>query len=289
MWEQPIGTFAVDFKKQGDEWRHHLAVELTGNKHIGATGTDGTSPVEIGPPTTGSVTSTLRVSPHEDGLACVVVGNGDVVSDDQVEPWRRAAEAAVVALGQHNREFTWEALVGTHPHLDLLHWLGALSAPATIGPVKLTPGSVCMWEYLVGHDHLVDQPGSFGIRHTCPIIVSGQISTYDWEQAVPVAQYCLRRVCAVLTLCPGGLWIPRSQPRQLIDDQDGLKIPAVTGPVPQTLHLPPEVREWPGTIPTDTPVFELPNWIESAWGALDADEGLAIAVNDALMFVKGVG
>jgi hypothetical protein len=92
VWEQPIGTFTVDFKKQGDEWMHHLAVELTGNKHISATGTDGTSPVEIGPPTMGSVTSKLSVSPHEDGLACVVVGNGDVVSDDQMAPWRRIEE-----------------------------------------------------------------------------------------------------------------------------------------------------------------------------------------------------
>jgi hypothetical protein len=136
-----------------------------------------------------------------------------------------------------------------------------------------------MQEYLTGYDHLVDQQGSFGIRRTCPIIASGQISTYDWDQVVPVAQYCLRRVCAVLTLYPGGLWIPRSQPRQLIDDHDGLKVPAVAGSVPQTPNLPPEVPEWLGTIPADTPVFELPNWIESAWGALDADEGLATAVN----------
>jgi hypothetical protein len=279
VWEQPIGTFAVDFKRQGDEWMHHLAVELTGDKYIRATGTDGTTPVEIGPPMTGSITSKLRVSPHEDGLACVVVGDGDMVSDDQVEPWRRAAEAAVTALSQRNHEFTWEALVGTHPRLDLLRFLGVLSAPAMIGPVRLDPGGICMREYLVGHDYFVDQQGSFGVQQTCPIIVSGQVSTYDWDQAVPVAQYCLRRVCAVLTLRPGGLWIPRSQPRQLIDGRDGLKVPAVTGPVPQISHLPAEVYEWSGTIPADIPSFELPGWTESIWKALDADEGLATAVN----------
>ena len=28
MWEQQIGNFPVDFEKQGDEWAHHLAIEL---------------------------------------------------------------------------------------------------------------------------------------------------------------------------------------------------------------------------------------------------------------------
>jgi hypothetical protein len=53
----------------------------------------------------------------------------------------------------------------------------------------------------------------------------------------------------------------------------------VIGPVPQALHLPPEVHEWPGTIPADIPLLELPNWIGPAWETLDADEGLARAVN----------
>jgi hypothetical protein len=277
MWEQPIGTFPVDFEKQGDEWMHHLAVELTGSHHIGGTGTDGTSPVEIGPPAMGPVTSKLLVSPHQDGLTCAVIGDGAAMSDDQVEPWRRAAEAAVADLGHRNHDFAWEALVGAHPHLDLLQFLGVLRTPAKIGPVRLTPGGVCMQEYLTGQSHLVDQPGCL-VRHSCPVVASGQVSTYDWDQVVPLAQYCLRRVCAVLTLCPGGLWIPRSRPRQLIDGHDGLKVPA-TSPFPPSSHLPPEVHGWSGTVPADLPSIELPDWMESAWASLDADQGLATAVN----------
>ena len=278
MWEQPIGTFAVDFKTQGDEWLHHLACELTGTKYIGAVGTDGVTPVEIGPLTMGPVSGKLRVAPHKDGLACVVIGDGDVAADDQVEPWRRAAGAAAAALGRRNREFTWEAVVGTHPRLDLLQFLGALSEPAMIGPVRLSPGGICMRDYLAGADCLVDQQG-FSVSHTCPVILSGQVSTYDWDLAVPMAQYCLRRVCAVLTLCPGGLWIPRSHPRQLIDGQDRLQVPVVAGPVPQVPDLPPEIHQWSGTIPTGTPSFVLPGWTEFVWEALDVGSGLATAVD----------
>lgn len=57
MWEQDIGLFAVDFAGQGDEWSYHLRVKLTGDSHMAARGTDGTAPVELGPPSSGPVRS----------------------------------------------------------------------------------------------------------------------------------------------------------------------------------------------------------------------------------------
>jgi hypothetical protein len=277
VWEQPIGTYPVDFVKQGDEWTYHLAVELTGNKHINARGTDGSSPVEIGPPMSGSVTSKLHVSRHAEGITCVVVGDGETVPADQVEPWRRAAEAAVTLLGRRNQDFEWEAVVGTHPFAPRPDLLGALGTPQTIGPVSLSPGGACMREYQTQHEYLIDQHG-FGVSHSFPIIASGRVTAHDWDPVVPTAMYCLRRICAVLTLCPGRLWIPRTRPRQLIDGQDSLKVPTVSGLVQKLPgHL--EEPEWRGTIPAGTPVFELPDWIESAWRVLDDDRELATAIN----------
>jgi hypothetical protein len=40
MWEQDIGVFPVDFGQQGDEWAHHVAIELTGHGHMAGRGTD---------------------------------------------------------------------------------------------------------------------------------------------------------------------------------------------------------------------------------------------------------
>jgi hypothetical protein len=276
VWEQPIGTYPVDLVKQGDEWTYHLAVELTGNKHISARGTDGRSPVEIGPPMSGPVTSKLHVSQHAEGITCVVVGDAETAPADQVEPWRRAAEAAVALLGRQNQDFEWEAVVGTHPLAPRPDLLGALGTSQTIGPVSLRPGGVCMREYRIQHEYLIDQPG-FGVSHSFPIIVSASVTSYDWDPVVPVAMYCLRRICAVLTLCPGRLWVPRTRPRRLLDGQESLKVPAVADPVPQPGST--GEPEWLGTIPPATPVFELPDWIESAWRALDDDRELDTAIN----------
>ncbi len=69
MWEQDIGVFPVSFTGQGDEWSHHLHAELTGHGHMAARGTDGTDPVEFGPPPSGPVRSKLLVSPHRTASA----------------------------------------------------------------------------------------------------------------------------------------------------------------------------------------------------------------------------
>jgi hypothetical protein len=275
LWEHDIGVFSADFEQQGDEWAHHVAVELTGHGHMNARGTDGTGPVELGPPLSGPLTSTLRVRPHENGIACTVVGNSDTASPDQVDPWRRAAETAVAAMGHRDQVFVWQAIVSTSPDTLGLDDLGRLRAPYTLGPAHVEPGDVCMREHIVLDDR-VDQ--AVGIRHSFPIIATGAVSTYAWEQVHPIAQWCLGRACALLSLATGRLWVPRSQPRHLVDGQEGLRVPAVVG-LPIELPGMPEEPEWRGQIPTDSAQFELPDWISRAWPILKADPGLATAVH----------
>jgi hypothetical protein len=167
-------------------------------------GTDGTSPVEIGPPMTDPVRSNLRVERHQEGIACTVIGEDESAIDDQIEPWRRAAEAAVAALDGSDHDFEWAAIIDTQD--DVLHSLfriGALTAPQTIGPVHLTPGGVCLRTHVVRPDHLYTESGGF--RYTFPVVAEGQVRTYDWEQAGTASRYCLRRTCAVLTACTGAL------------------------------------------------------------------------------------
>ncbi len=243
MWEEQIGSLLVDFEKQGDEWAHHLAIELTGDKWLPITGTDGMSPVELGPPMQGSVKSKLRVERHQEGIFCTVIGDDESATDDQVEPWLRAAEAAVAALGSRDQDYEWAAIIDTQDDvLRSIFRIGALTASPTIGPVRLTPGGVCLRTHVVRPDHLCAESGGF--RYTFPVIAGGKVRTYDWERAGVAARYCLRRTCAVLTVCTGALWVPRSQPMQVVDGESPLRVPVEAGaalqnPVP-----------WDGAIPS---------------------------------------
>jgi hypothetical protein len=64
VWQQDLGMFPVHFTGHGDEWCHHLIVALTGDSHMPARGTDGTGPVELGPPSAGPVHGKLLIRPH---------------------------------------------------------------------------------------------------------------------------------------------------------------------------------------------------------------------------------
>jgi hypothetical protein len=119
--------------------------------------------------------------------------------------------------------------------------------------------------------------GGPGIRHSFPVIASGQFSTYVWGRAALIAELCLRRTCALLSLVTGEVWIPRSHPHQLTDGADPVRVPAVFGHVAYFPGVPSE-PEWRGEIPPDAQTFKLPGWIEQAWPILDADDGLARAV-----------
>ena len=59
-----------------------------------------------------------------------------------------------------------------------------------------------------------------------------------------------------------------------------MQVPAVFGHIPQLPGLADE-PEWRGEVPPDAEFFEVPGWVENAWPKLDADAGLARAV-DAL-------
>jgi hypothetical protein len=271
VWEQDIGVFPVDFADQGDEWSYHLRVELTGDIHMTGRGTNGTDPVELGPPASGPVHSKLLARPHPDGISCTVTGDGDgdSASPGQVDPSQRAAQAAVALLGTRNRVFTWEAIVGVAPR-GFEGRFGQLAQPHHVGPVHLVPGGICMRELIPS-----ERTGGSGYRHTFPVIASGHASTYEWGRAALAAEACLRRTCALLSLLTGAVWVPRSHPSERAPGAAPLQVPAVFGNVPP---LPGE-PEWRGQIHPGTPQFTPPGWIEQAWPALDADAALAQAVN----------
>jgi hypothetical protein len=273
VWQQSIGVFPVNFTEQGDEWCHHLTVALTGDDHMSARGTNGADPVELGPPPAGPVHSKLLVRPHADGISCTVTGDGESVPAGQVEPWRRAADTAVSLLGREDRAFAWEAIIGTAPQTFGLDRCGPLEEPQDFGPVHLAPGGVCMREQVY-----TERLGGTGIRHSFPLMASGAYTTYVWDRTAQIAQLCLRRTCALLTLITGEVWIPRSHPAQVLGGLGGLRVPPVFGHVPS---LPGEADSagWRGEIPLGTKPFRLRDWAVQAWPLLAADRDLAGALN----------
>jgi hypothetical protein len=96
-----------------------------------------------------------------------------------------------------------------------------------------------------------------GIRHSFPVIASGQVRTYAWERVGRIAELSLWRTCALLSLFTGTVWIPRTNPRQRPESGDRMQVPPVIGP---TLQLPGHLQEpeWHGEIPPDTEFYELP-------------------------------
>jgi hypothetical protein len=147
-------------------------------------------------------------------------------------------------------------------------YLGAIVSPQARIPVGWV--AACMRELAPS-----ERTGSSGYRHTFPVIASGQVSTYEWGRVALAGEACLRQTCALLSLLTGAVWVPRSHPSERADDAAPLQVPSVFGTVPPF----PGETEWRGQIWPGSPEFTLPGWIESAWPALDADVGLAQAVN----------
>jgi hypothetical protein len=274
MWEQDIGVLPVRFRDQGDEFAHHISAEFGDPRFMAATGSNGHSPVELGPPLSGVVSSRLAIRSHEGGVACTVVGDHGAASAQEVEPWRRAVHAASEALGRRDRVFVWEAVVSTYPRQLGLDRLGTLAQPRSLGPVALAPGGVMMREYVPPADRVDQGPGP---RHTFPLIASGSVTCYAWEPVESVAHQCLRRACALLSLTTGPLWIPRTYPTRRTEDCDseGLRVPVVAG-ASSSSHL--DDAGWAGAVPANAETFDLPGWATEAWHILDADQELNTAV-----------
>ena len=277
MWEQDIGVFPVSFRQQGDEWAHHLRARLPDGEHMRALGTDGTGPVEFGPPLFGPVHSRLLASPDPGGIRCVVIGEDDAAEPDQVDLWRRAGQEAVSLLGAGDQVFVWEAMIGTSPRTAGLCRLGPLEEPLNVGPIRLTSGGMCMRELVISERRAGFRHGTGAFRHSFPVIASGQVRTYAWDHAALTAELCLRRTCALLSLVTGQVWIPRTHPYEFIEKEGPLRVPAVFGYVPQ-IPDPAGETEWTGDVPADVQPFRLPDWVVQAWATLDEDAGLTQAL-----------
>ena len=168
-------------------------------------------------------------------------------------------------------------MIGTSPRAFGLCRVGRLEESLNIGSVRLAPGGICMRELVTSERRIGFRHGVGGFRHSFPVIASGQVRTYAWSHAALAAELRLRRVCALLSLVTGQVWIPRTPPYELTEREGPLRVPAVFGFIPP-IPGPAEEIEWAGEVPADVQPFRLPDWAVQAWAALDDDAGLAQAL-----------
>jgi hypothetical protein len=112
------------------------------------------------------------------------------------------------------------------------------------------------------------------------VIATGQVTTYKWERAQAHAELHLGRVCALLSLATGSLWVPRNFPREHRAGEPTIEIPATSPHCPHLATINPiESEPWAGEITRTEPGFPLPDWFAKTWVVLDRDPVLAQAVH----------
>lgn len=286
MWESDLGVLPVSWPDQAGEWLSHLPQALTGCGGVGLEGTWAERVVTAKTVAGDRWPSRLLVRPADtEGIRCIVAGDGDEASEDQVRPWREAAARALAEMGRHDQDFGWQAILGPSPRrLNLLRD-SPLDGPARLGPVLLEPGGVQMRErsgstpadvsqYLPGYPSL-DLP-----RHSWPVIASGTARSYDAFAADRKARFDAHRTCALLTLLWREHWVPRAGPQIPMPGWSlpPLQVPqsvGVWGHAEPDTSLPADFNTYDGT----EPPLAIPEWAQGAWAALDADPVLATAVS----------
>lgn len=258
----------VNWRQEGDEWLHHLwialgeRVELTGH----SMSTQDASPEfpaahYVFTPTSTQLRSRLRLVPLEHGLLFVISGTDDpeAVEPSQIEPWARAAEEATRRIGQRHQAFDWVAVIG--PLAGVESNRKALSTEASVGSLRLYPAERYVTEYTAS-----SQPSLFARSSSwsCPIIVEGQASGYNWDVAATAAGRDVHRLAALLSVAWAGCWTVRQTPEERAEG-GRLEIPG---------------RPWWDNRSADVPEedhtgsFErqpAPDWVNQAWDALNSD------------------
>jgi hypothetical protein len=235
--------------------------------------------VILDPPPKSGMQCSLRIRRDPGGIACIVFGSEGPGNEDDAARWREAAETAVAALGHHDQDFSWSAVVGPGPTAPDWKDVGPLAAVVTVGPVELAPGGVQMGE-LTGFAHgRIDSP--WPERRTWPVIASGTVRSYKADYAWQQAQGQVHRVCALLSLISGIWWTLRSGPHVWLagtPERGPVVVPQSVGPW--------ERMRWTDQpLPEDFNVYSgdeflpIPPWAGRAWNFMDADESIKRAVH----------
>lgn len=158
MWWKEIGSSAVAWPEQADEWQFHLAHALSGVDHLPGTGVrPGRRDAVLSPPDD-SARCSLQVRPATAGIACTVFGEDAAGNTEDARRWHDAAEIAASMLATRDHDLAWRAILGPAPAGPDRGRSVPLAEPVTVGPVLLAPGGIQMRE-LAGYSRgSIDNP-----------------------------------------------------------------------------------------------------------------------------------
>ena len=280
MWQVEIGAFAVPWESRGEEWLN-LVMGLAARPGVSVGGQgSGTKGGPVFAYACGRSSGLedardgVAAFPEDNALRCVVFGAGDGADDDVVEVWRRAVAKATSDVGNRDRDFPWEAIIGPHPAGRLRLNVAPLAREFAAGAVRLVPGGVYMRDVMARAHPGIRIPRTFS--YSWPVIASGSVRAHDFQAAAQLAQGQLAPVCALLSLIWGEYWFPREGPRiSTLGNSVRLSVPQVSEAA--EVSLPDPVPYAADVYKGDRPLT-VPPWISAGLEHLTRDAVLRRAV-----------
>lgn len=201
----------------------------------------------------------LLLKPQENGLWVLITGTGEPDEID-VNAWKDCILRAASEIGKKHSNFDWFALIG--PALSTFESGNQrLSTKTTIAHLTLSEATSRHVEYCQAQQpHL----SSSSVFESWPVQVSSSSKGYDWQSAERAASEELVKLCSLLTLALTRTWVVRSSPQ--VNAQ----------PIPEfSPFANPNIASTIGAEPSDV---SIPDWVETAWRALEVNPVLARAL-----------
>jgi hypothetical protein len=201
--------------------------------------------------------SHLLLQPRKHELGIAVVGPPDT-GVDEVERWTEVVREALRLFDRPRIPWPWAAVIAP---------AGTASDPGPclmgitmIGGMTLRPASRAIRR----SPRQIPWSPARPIANAWPAVVEGSGWTPDWQNSLRAQQRArgqLHRLCALLTVVFDGVpwrleWDPSAAPPGYLDVPDWL----LDADAPD--------------LPFSQRSIEMPNWINAAWSALDADRSL---------------
>jgi len=261
----PVGQPIDVAPAEQDGWVDHLFVALADAEPSTGRSAKGHQPTSEEPypymeyaVNSETLKSRLRLIPLKEGFYVLLVGEAPL-SDEQIQPWIDAIQAASDRVGQSHQVFQWSAVIGPEP--DSLNGHQELDAARTVGPLTIEPAGIRLDEYTPG-----GAPPTFGgqnVAWSWPAIVKGQARGYNWNVASKDAAAQLHRLCTILSIALDACWVQRHGP---YDSSTGFV------EVPHKLWWQAMNDRDSGELSHST--ASIPSWASSAWALVEQDSAL---------------
>jgi hypothetical protein len=255
-WQAGIGSFALDWSLQGNEWLHRFTAAIASSPATLVTGYlhDATTQpfIKVTFSENGDLTNTvLLIADMVDSILLSAAGDKPP-SDDLHELITTAARAATSTLGEEGDEIAWTALVG--PASERIGGQAKrLLAEERVGEMRLVSTERLLLEPDLSQQRSLS---SWGVQGSVPILVHGTSRGYNWTAASPSAARRLHTLCGLMSIATDETIIVREAPAPL--DWGERQVP----PSPPWYKHPP--TQDPDHEITDVETFQLPPWFPEA-------------------------